>query len=307
MKLFKKSCAKGESLCSPCICRAERAGRGAGPHNLLQTGISFFQNLFIVFFFLVLCTSAVQAADKSTPLQREDFAYGMDLKISGNHAMYGLTLPAAVYQGCTRADLGDLRVFNAEHTVPHLLRTQMNKETTERPAQSLPFFPLFNEQQGNSDSPPDLHIATNSQGTIIDIRQKAALGGQDQSITAYILDTGVLEQPADWLEFIWEGEDEQFSSSVRLDSSPDLNNWQTLIHSAALAELRFGGHTLLRNRISLPQGIPRKGYLRLSWPVGKNDVSLTDVKAGYNRETQAHPRTVLSLTGKALPRIEHGA
>lgn len=297
MKFSEKEYCTGESLGSPCLCRTDRAG----------TGRYFFRNFLIVFFLLV-CTSAVhvQAADKGRPLQQEDFAYGMDLRINENHAIYGLTLPAAVYQGCTGTDLGDLRVFNAEHTVPHLLRTQINKEETERPAQSLPFFPLFNERQSRSHSSPDLHIAIDSQGTIIDIRQNV-LEGSDQIITAYILDTSVLEQPADWLEFTWEGEDEQFSTSIRLDSSIDLNSWQTRVGSSTLAELRFGGHTLLRNRISVPQGLPQKGYLRLSWPAGKNDVSLTDVKAGYNRETQAHPRTVLSLTGEALPMIEQGA
>jgi hypothetical protein len=46
-------------------------------------------------------------------LRREDFAYGMELTVSGKNAMYSLTLPADIYKGCTRPDLGDLRVFNA--------------------------------------------------------------------------------------------------------------------------------------------------------------------------------------------------
>jgi hypothetical protein len=94
---------------------------------------------------------------------------------------------------------------------------------------------------------------------------------------------------------------------VQLDSSNDLNNWQTQVGSATLAELRFGGHTLLRKRIIVPRGIHQKTYLRLSWPVGKDGVRLTAVKAGYNREEQVHPRTALTLAGKALPVTEQGA
>ncbi len=318
--MYFAGCCRGESLCSSFIWRAGRtdragrAGTGACPYNLSsKRERSFLQN-FLIQAFVFVCSFVyvfpVQASgnDNNRPLQRDDFAYGMDLTISGNHAIYGLTIPAAIYQGCTTSDLGDLRVFNASHPVPHLLRSQVSKET-KRPAQALPFFPLLSDIQGGSGSPPDLHIATNSQGTIIDIRQNAP-GGRSQMnqiITAYVLDTSGLEQPADWLELAWEGQGEQFSTSVRLDSSDDLNSWQTQVRSAALAELRFGSHTLLRKRISVPQGIHRKTYLRLSWPVGKDGARLTGVRAGYNREEQALPRTVLVPVSKALPVAEQGA
>jgi len=93
---------------------------------------------------------------------------------------------------------------------------------------------------------------------------------------------------------------------VRLDSSDDLNSWQTQVGSTALAELRFGGHTLLRKRVVVPRGIHRKTYLRLSWPAGKDGVRLTGIRAGYNREEQVHPRAVLALTGQSLPVTEQG-
>ncbi|MGB5686024.1 MAG: DUF3999 domain-containing protein [Candidatus Electrothrix sp.] len=295
-------------------CPGRPAGRPYGFLSKIERLFlrDFLDVLMLAFVFVCsfVCYCPVQASGDADnrPLQREDFAYGMDLTISGNHAIYGLTLPAAIYQGCTTSDLGDLRVFNASHPVPHLLRSQISKET-KRPAQALPFFPLLSDTQGGSGSPPDLHIATNNQGTIIDIRQNASGGSSqiNQIITAYILDTSGLDQPADWLELTWEGQGEQFSTSVRLDSSDDLNNWQTQVRSAALAELRFGNHTLLRKRISVPQGIHRKTYLRLSWPVGKDGARLTGVRAGYNREEQSLPRTALALVGKALPVAEQGA
>ena len=321
--IYFAGCRRGEFLCSPFISwtdrtdRAGRAGTGTCPYNLSSKIERLFLRDFLGFLMLVVvfvssfvCVFSVQASgdDDNRSLQREDFAYGMDLTISGNHAIYGLTVSAAIYQGCTTSDLGDLRVFNASHAVPHLLRSQVNKET-KRPAQALPFFPLLSDTQGSSGSPPDLHIATNNQGAIIDIRQNApgASSQTNQIITAYIVDTSGLEQPADWLELAWEGQGEQFSTSVRVDSSDDLNSWQTQVRSAALAELRFGSHTLLRKRISVPRGIHRKTYLRLSWPVGKDGARVTGVRAGYNREEQALPRTALALVGKDLPVAEQGA
>lgn len=115
-----------------------------------------------------------------------------------------------------------------------------------------------------------------------------------------------MEHPADWLELSWFGQQEQFSTSVRVDSSEDLNSWSTLIQSAALAEFNFDGHKLLRKRIMVPQRILRKTYLRISWPAGKDGVSLTTVRAGYDLEKQDFPRDLLSLTGEVLPITDQG-
>ncbi|WYD79996.1 MAG: DUF3999 domain-containing protein [Candidatus Electrothrix gigas] len=274
-----------------------------------------FWRTFLIFLIVIGCgpvlADNIWAGDEKLPLQRDDFAYCMELSISGKSSMYRFILPATVYQGCTRADLGDLRVFNSNYPVPYIIQSQ-NRKQTKRAAQALPFFPLFTETQdsknnsnsNNNSSPPDLHIATNSQGTIIDIRQNGIPAKKNQIVTAYILDTSGLEEPADWLDFTWTGQDRHFSSSVRLERSSDLNNWQVQVRSAALAELDFGGHTLVRKRIVMPQGhqgMYQKTYLRLSWPAGQDGVTLTSVKAGYYQETETHPRDLLSLHGEVLP------
>ncbi len=305
MKLLR--CA-GRLIGRPYGALPYRAGTGGYAYSLLSEIDMCYRNVLILSF-LFAFSFPVQAAggDEKSLLQREDFAYGMELSVSGNNSMYGLILPVEVYQGCTRADLGDLRVFNAQYTVPYVLRSQVSKKT-ERAAQALPFFPLFTDTQDTSSSPPDLHIATNSQGTIIDIRQnrQGESSQVNQIITAYILDTSSLEHPADWLDLTWAGQGEQFSTSVRLESSKDMNSWYSQVRSAALAELRFDGHALLRKRIVVPQGIHRKTYLRLSWPAGKEGITLTSIKAGYNREAQNQSRTFQRLTGTALPLTEQG-
>jgi hypothetical protein len=62
----------------------------------------------------------------------------------------------------------------------------------------------------------------------------------------------------------------------------------------------------VRRRIIIPQGIHRKNYLRLSWPSGKDVVTLTAIRAGYDREERARLRTVLSLTGESSSMTEQG-
>ncbi len=252
------------------------------------------KRLLVLLLLLTVAPAHCLAADETQPLRREDFAYGMELMVSGNNAIYSLTLPAEVYQGCTRPDLGDLRVFNAHGPVPHLLR-QPQAEQTAKPAQDLPFFPLT-ERSSTSNGGSSLGIAIASNGTLIAINA----GGAEkptQAVSAYLLDVSSLQHFPDWLELAWQRQGgEQFSASVHLESSDDLNSWQ-YVASAALAELSFGGHKLLRNRIELGQHAAGK-YLRLSWPSGKDGVSLSAVKAGYESETRTQPRTVLTLTGQ---------
>ncbi|CAK8715851.1 hypothetical protein GKODMF_07435 [Candidatus Electrothrix gigas] len=162
----------------------------------------FWRNL-LIFLIVIGCgpvlADNIWAGDEKSPLQRDDFAYCMELSISGKSSMYRFILPATVYQGCTRADLGDLRVFNSNYPVPYIIQSQ-NRKQTKRAAQALPFFPLFTETQdsknnsnsNNNSSPPDLHIATNSEGTIIDIRQNGIPAKKNQIVTADKLDTSGL-------------------------------------------------------------------------------------------------------------------
>ncbi len=251
------------------------------------------KHLLVLLLLLTTAPAPCLAADEAQPLRREDFAYGMELSVSGNNAMYSLTLPAEVYTGCTQPDLGDLRVFNAHGPVPHLLR-QPQAEQTAKPAYDLPFFPLT-ERSNTNNGGSSLGIAIGSSGALIAI----SAGGTEQptqAVTAYLLDVSAVQHFPDWLELAWQGQGEQFSASVHLESSDDLNSWQH-VASASLADLRFGGHKLLRNRIELGQHAAGK-YLRLSWPSGKDGVSLSAVKAGYESETRTQPRTVLTLTGQ---------
>ncbi len=256
------------------------------------------------FFYLSIILAALipamlQAGDEKEKLSRTDFAYGMELTFNGSGAIYGLTLSDKIYQGCTRADLGDLRVFNKSSIVPHLVRPQRSEQQQQVPI-SLPFFPLMGHHSGAST--PDLRIATNARGVIIDFHQKESTAASP--VTAYIVDLSSLEEKKkiDWLEFAWIGQSEQFSTRVRIDTSDDLNSWFPLVHSASLAQLSFNNHQLLRNRILLSKVLNKNSrkYLRLSWPSGKKGVTLSSLLGGYGSTKQEHPRIVHTPVGVAV-------
>jgi hypothetical protein len=73
-------------------------------------------------FFLLLSTLLVPTAAAGDPVSPSDFAYTAGILTQGEGAVYRLGLTPEVYDGLTRPDLGDLRVFNAAgQPVPHAL------------------------------------------------------------------------------------------------------------------------------------------------------------------------------------------
>ena len=90
---------------------------------------------------LVCCLGSGLA--RTAALSPTDFAFGFRVESSGQGPIWELTLPEAVYHGITRADLGDLRVFNAaDAVVPHALRLLQAPKAAAPPPVELPIFPL---------------------------------------------------------------------------------------------------------------------------------------------------------------------
>ena len=69
---------------------------------------------------LMLLAQSVAAVAAERP---QDFAYGIEVHADVQDALYEIELPAAVYRGVTRSDLGDIRVFNAQgEVVPYAFK-----------------------------------------------------------------------------------------------------------------------------------------------------------------------------------------
>ena len=62
-----------------------------------------------------------------------DFAYGMAIEAdAAQDALHEIEIPAAVYRAVTRADLGDVRVFNGQgEVVPHALRPRASSSVNK--------------------------------------------------------------------------------------------------------------------------------------------------------------------------------
>lgn len=224
--------------------------------------------------FLLLPLAA--AAQPMEQLRPDDFAYGIPLEVDGTGALYAFDLPAEVCRHVTRGDMGDLRIFNGDgEVVPHQVRPGVKKESKQPRPLELPFFPVLETDEGKG-ADGQIHIATDNNGAVIDIRRQETARRNDK-ITRYLIDASAVKQPLEKLSLDWGETDEGFLVPVTLEYSNDLSNWRPLIVNVALASLSQGDDQLRQNDIALPQ-IQAK-YYRLDWPLGKKGIRLLSLHA----------------------------
>src|SRR4029453_127695 len=84
-------------------------------------------------------TALAPAADESP----RDYAWGMELALDGDAAYYELAGPRGVYEGGVRADLRDLRIFDAAgEIVPFAFRPRGTMTAAEPDPVALPLHAL---------------------------------------------------------------------------------------------------------------------------------------------------------------------
>ena len=234
------------------------------------------------YLWIILCWPLVcnaQVANKA------DFAFGYTLEVDGDGAIYSVELPEEVYRGLTRADRGDLRVFNSQGVaVPHALRRAGQPGKQMLPPVKLPVFPLYTDDTAASVAEGyNVHITTNEQGAIIDLNYGKGTP-QTRRLSGYIIDASQLEHAPNALSVTWPDGQGDFVASIRLEHSDDLNTWQTLVERATLSNLHYGAHTLIQQRIDLP--VSKYKYLRLYWQASQ-PFELDDLHVHFpERDTQ---------------------
>lgn len=221
-----------------------------------------------------LAAGPVAAADM--PATPNDFAYGVGLTVDGDHGLYQLNLPAVVYAEVTRADRGDMRVFNgAGEVVPHSLRGAPPESAAETAAVPLPLFPVY----GRADERPELvsmRVARNVDGRIVEVIRHGQAPRREQRVIAYLVDASKLDGAIEALDLDWDAATTGFVGEIALATSDDLERWTTRVEHAAIASLAYAGHALERRRIEFK---PVKAkYLRLSWSM-REPFTLSAVRA----------------------------
>ena len=229
----------------------------------------------------------------SAGLDAEDFAYGYLLDIKGDGAIYSLVVPDEVYRTARRADLGDIRVLNADgETVPHVLRQPEEDVTDLRSREDVPFFPLVEEAEGNPQGNLAVDVSRRADGMIVSIAADSAAASGGSGRRRYLLDLSGLKTETGRLEFAWRDSDLSFAT-VNLAESNDLQHWRPLIDSAVLVDLEFGGHRVAQKAVDLPTAPLR--YLMLTGQEGERLPELQAVTAISEKLAERKQRCWLSL------------
>lgn len=210
----------------------------------------------------------------------ESFTHVMPIKQQGGDGLQRILLPAVLHQGSARADLGDLRVFNARgEQVPFAHASAPRAADTVPATHVLPVFPLTVAAPRNTAGDTlSLQVRQQKDGTLISLNSRFADGKstslsakERRDLSGYIVDASRLN-PGDGkadpvflsaLVFEWEVTDDSRSGRVRIETSSDLKSWSTLTHDGALVDLEHGGQRLTQKRVEFAPTDAR--YLRLTW------------------------------------------
>ena len=211
-----------------------------------------------------------------------DFAFGVPVQTDGREALYEIELPASVYQGVTRPDLGDMRVFNAGgEQVPFALEPRPPRRSEKPQPVAVKYFPLYGEQPADLQG-LQLRVEKGAGGTVVSVKSDAGKSAARRSVLAYLVDVSVLKQPYEALELDWRQGSASFATTLRVEASDDLEHWTTVASQAPLVRLDYGGQRLEQRTVEFR---PRTAkYLRLSWPgigrpeaAGREPLDLTSV------------------------------
>jgi len=209
---------------------------------------------------LVLLVPALAVAAE----RPQDFAYGIPLAVDGRDAFYQVEVPRAVYEGVVRADLGDVRVFNAAgEVVPHALRPRVTTSKAAPPPAKAALFPLRTDAPAGLEG-LDLRVEKSGARTVVSLRTRDGKPAGGTKLVGYVADASSLDAPVRAVVLELPASADDVMARVTLEASDDLRQWTTLASGASVLRLAAGGERLEQLRIEFPA---RKAkYLRLTWP-----------------------------------------
>lgn len=216
---------------------------------------------------------------------KNDYASGIVVQSANTQPMIETLLPDEVYRGVTRADLGDLRVFNADGIpVPHAFCASPQSLTPQVTERSLQVFVLRGRDRfSTGDSRVNVEI---SSGPRVEVRESSPPAPAVVRGLIHIIDARGTDS-LQAIRFDWRSPDDVSEVKVRIEASEDLDRWRTVVPASTLLLARQDGHELRRERIQLP--LREYRYLRVQRidngpPLIVNSVTAETVVAGEELE-----------------------
>jgi uncharacterized protein DUF3999 len=243
----------------------------------------------------MLIGAFVSSANGESPA---DFAYRIPLAIDGDAAFVRVELPAPVYEGAVRRDLGDLRVFNGEGTgVAFAFMPRPAAAREAAVAFDVPYFPLRAEATRTDVGDLAITVRRTQNGTTVDLATHDGRAIAPERLIGYLVDASEAKEPLAALTLPLPS-GANLTTRVRVDASDDLTSWRTVVANAPLLALESGGRRLTRERIDMPPTTAK--YLRVTFVSPNPAIEVASIRAVAGDRAVEAPRQWRDATGVAV-------
>lgn len=190
----------------------------------------------------------------------DDYAQGIRMQTYSDQPLVETALPDDVYRVATRADLADVRVFNADGVpVPHAFCAA--PQATE-PTVTHEYLPVF-EVQGAVPRRDGTRVEVQtSTGVAVNVQQGDGSSTAGTQTQAHVIDAREIPDELRAMQFDWQSPDGASAAQVRIEASEDLDQWQTVVDASTLLKVSQDGQQLQRHSVGLPQR--KYKYLRVA-------------------------------------------
>lgn len=214
------------------------------------------------------------------------------LALPSKSPLYRLALPELAYRD-TRADLADVRVFNARgDAVPIALAQEPEASREAPPPVDLPAFAVTSLEPSRIASQVTVRLAD---GTLVAVEGKRKSTPPERRTVGYILDASAVKQPIQALNLDWDVAPAQEIVRVRVEGSDDLRGWRALAGPVSLVRVEQAGRRLEQPRV--PLNGTRDKYLRVS--AVDTPFALNGARAEFQERLRPAERAVKRVMGKA--------
>ncbi len=226
----------------------------------------------------------------------KEFRFNIPVQPAGADGLQRIALPLAVYRGAHRADLGDLRLFNAHgEKLPFAFTGKSPLPVAIPEWLALPLFALPAPAVNAPVERLDLRIRQRADGTLVQLTAGGKAVAAKSRTNTWIADASQLGKDIKALRFAWMAPAAGVVTRVRIDASDDLSSWRQVSPGAPLVELVQADARLRQDRFELA---PLKArYLRFT--ILGEPLAITSVEAELAPPVPERPMQVLSVAGTA--------
>jgi hypothetical protein len=222
---------------------------------------------------LALAVTGCDRAPKADPAKPDAYAVQLPLEPAAEGTLQRLTLPAAALVALKRADLGDVRVFDARgRVVPLALVGNPSDEAQQSTAVQV--YPVVGPSGALEGDGLSIRIEGNRVARVVTVDSSSSANSSAPS-AAVLLDTHALTRPAQAIELDADIPAGQ-PITLTLRSSANLKDWEPLAEKVLFRPAE-GAALLGGARVSLPGTDLHDRYVGISWS-GAPGVSLKGAK-----------------------------